>query len=310
MFPTKMYIKQKPPLFRMQKRGLSEQVMMYVLVVVVLGGIAIVGWKMVSGASSRFCKTELADFQLLLGEQAKGLRNGEVMEKSMEVPCGGTNVYLFDAGQKPPSELFEHPVLKDAVASSAAKNVYIMKGDELISSFAVPFLEIPYPYFTCMIPSSGKITFLLQGLGRGASVEPSCLQKNCVVVPERYDSGRADAVLEQAGITERAEIKSSAESFYSLVTVEREYRQCGGSLHMEIRIIPKTAVGPFTYLEAVPACIEEPASQYQNIEEFAPPQRVLKHTDDGGSSPVILSYDTATPLDDQCIEQIKGLAFT
>ncbi len=299
----------------MQKRALGDQVMIYILVVVILGAIAVIGWKMVSATSSRFCKTELTDFQLLLGEQSKGLRNGETVEKNMDVPCGADKVYLFDAGNKPAPELFDSPLLKDAVASSAAKNVYIVKGGDVVSSFEVPFLEIPYPYFTCMIPGSGKIQFLLQGLGRGVAVEPSCFEKNCVVVPETYDSAQADAVLYQTGITgtDYVAIKDSAEGISDQITIERMYGQCGGKLHMEILIVPETSISPFNFMEAVPSCIEETETQYENVEGFAYPttERVLRYQNPSGiSSPLTLSYDVKTTLTDACIEEIGGIAYS
>jgi hypothetical protein len=268
----------------MQKRAVGGEAMVYVLVVVVLGAIAVVGWKMVSGTSSRFCNTELADFQLVLGEQAKGLRNGEVMEKRMDVPCGASNVYLFDGDNKPAPELFENPLLRDAVASSAAKNVYIVKGNNIVSSFEVPFLEIPYPYFTCMIPSSGKISFLLEGLGRGIGVEPSCEQKNCVMVPQDDATGTLE--------------------------MQREYLQCGGkNLHMFIHLRPITPNVPFTYTETMASCVDDPQSQYSSVQGFKPivaGERTLRYASAGISGPVLLSYEITIPLSDRCIGEISG----
>jgi hypothetical protein len=268
----------------MLKRAMGDNVMIYLLAVIILGGIALVGWKMVSNSVSGFCKTELADFQILLGEETKTLRNGENVEKSMDVPCKADRIYLFDASSKPSPAIFTNPVLKDAVASNAAKNVYVEKDGEMLSSFEVPFLDVPYPYFTCMMPSSGKIDFFLKGLGRGIGVEPVCDKKGCTIVS----------------------IPSSSDFM-----VEREYHQCDGLVRMDIRITPKTANVPFTYKETIPYphCIEFPNEQYGNIEEFDPlalGDTALTYHSTGLSEPLTLSYDITIPLSDACIGEITG----
>ena len=164
----------------MQKRALGDRVMVYVLAVIILGGIAIVGWKMVSATTSRFCKAELADFQLTWGEISK-LSNGAIQDMSLNVPCKGNKLLVFDSTTAPDAALFsDYPLIQDGIRSNTGTNVFVLQGKEVVDSFAARYILVDGPHMLCISPTAGKISLRAEGSGAGILIRLLEEQQNCI----------------------------------------------------------------------------------------------------------------------------------
>ncbi len=150
----------------MQKRAFGDQAMIYVLVAVILGAIALVGWKMVFSTTSRYCNAGLVDFQVKL-EEISALRNGITEEESFNVPCDANKVVIFDSDAPLNPDLIKNfPLLRDLVVSKSSKNVFLIRGQTIIESWTMPFVNIDDPYLLCAAPQSGKVDFHIE-IARG-----------------------------------------------------------------------------------------------------------------------------------------------
>lgn len=164
----------------MQKRAFGDNVMVYILAVVILGAIALVGWKMVFSTTSQLCKTELIDFELNMNKIPL-LPTGTVKEFSFDVPCNANKVLVFDSTELPDAGHFsDYPLISDGIIGNIRTNIYVLQNEKIVDSFDVGYLMVGDPYLLCAASQDGKISFQTEAFGLGVSLSLVDTQQSCL----------------------------------------------------------------------------------------------------------------------------------
>ncbi len=310
----------------MHKKAFDANAFILVLAAVVIIAIAFVGISAVNSVRERTCKAELAEFQLYFSGLSESMRPGSAEKGSFGIPCGAERIYIMDTQDAPKAEWFsDYPLLKDSVAGNASKNIFLMKSNEVFHSFEAPNLQLKYPHFACLVPSNGKSTLSLEGLGRAVSLTPLCQQKTCDEIPESFDAKRIVRVFKESdkancqgcidtAIVPLAEEAKKAKLLYRHMDILRSYGYCDGKMSVHILFRPKAGVvlSDFRYFESIPKQCVENLKDVIDIRE--PENGVLRVGQDSimmwGFSSLKkeqeVSYTLSKSPTDECVGLIEG----
>ena len=111
---------------RLSKYGqIAGQVFIYIMAVIVIGGIAIIGYKAVVGISQKACQAEKATFKMdVEGMIEKYTSPGSVWPEKLKAPCDYDTICFIDAariGKVNPSKCDNK-----IVANSIKDNIFVV----------------------------------------------------------------------------------------------------------------------------------------------------------------------------------------
>ncbi|MBI2647580.1 hypothetical protein HYW99_03825 [Candidatus Woesearchaeota archaeon] len=142
--------------------------------------ILISGYALVNIIKDKLCDTELKRFEIELSNIDKGIRYAHRELKSYKVPCRADQVYFFDISENIEYDSFRDiPIMMDSLKSKANDNIFLVKGNEVITSFNVGNIKLSYPHYICFVPLSEKISFFVEGAGRYVKLTEGIGFKNC-----------------------------------------------------------------------------------------------------------------------------------
>jgi hypothetical protein len=247
----------------MSQRGqLSESALHYLIILVCVAAILGVGYYSFSSVQDRLCKTELSKFQLDVKGIDREVGEGSLVEKDFDIPCDADEVYFVDS-KKAKAEYFANNIIKDAVASSTEKNVFVVKDGEVSSSFFAGELEMAYPGYSCLVPRSGEVEVFAEGKGRGVEITPGCYQTECTLIPQDVPADEAQQILhdffmfdcERCPTNVLSEVEDYSQTLQNL-NMYRRYIYCPdtGKTKIEIIISPKDdrVIKNFRFYEYIP----------------------------------------------------------
>ena len=310
----------------MEKRGDGGEVVKYLIIAAVIIFVIFFGYGVVQKFIGRACSAEIAQFEIDLKDLDKAVKPGSVKEFTTQVPCDADEIYFFDLNKKISLDFLSHlPLLKDSVESKAEKNIFLVKGDKVISSFYAGNLDISYPNYVCFLPKFEKINFFVEGGGSKAAIFPGCLQPECTFIPfNATDRNAADIIREgkefgenffcencpRETISEFAKFVQAREN----IDIFRKYEYCkaAGKLNVEITIKPKDGarLKNFRYYESIPKkCIDDLQKYLSNVEgevsiKYDP--LIIWSLADLNKEEKI-SYVLDTILDEECKNAIVGI---
>ena len=313
----------------MKKRGQGGEAVKYIIIAAVIIFVTFFGYSVVQKVRDKECNAEIAQFQIDLKNLDKTIKYGSVEELTRQVPCSADEVYFFDLSKEINLDFLEHlPLLKDSVESKAEKNVFVVKGNELISSFYAGNLDVDFPNYICFLPKSGKINFFLEGKGTKAAVFPGCLQPECTYIPESASNEEAVTLLQEAKDYGQDNYCKNCPAYYETVSghfsnfvqtrenVElfRKYEYCRetGKTNVEITIRPRgdAKFRNFRYYESIPKnCIDDLQIYLSRVEGEVSIKNdplmvwILKDI----KAEEKLSYELDKLLSDDCKKVITGL---
>ena len=162
-----------------KSQGASE-VFKYLIIAFISAVILVGGYKLINLIASRSCQADLSRMEIDLRNLNKGLRYGEKELKTLKMPCNVERVYFLDlkAGINPGS--FDAvPIIKDAIQTRAANNIFLAAGNDIKHSFYAGSLEIKTPGYLCMKSNAGQISFFVEGAGESARITKAPEQILC-----------------------------------------------------------------------------------------------------------------------------------
>tara|TARA_Y100000031_G_C8248733_1_gene399447 strand:+ start:1724 stop:3724 length:2001 start_codon:yes stop_codon:yes gene_type:complete len=252
----------------MKKRGQADAVK-YIIIAAVIIIITLFGYGAITKIREKNCNVELAKFEVDLNNLDKLVKFGSVKEFTQQVPCGIDEIYFFDLSKDIDLDFLKHlPLLRDSVKSKAEKNIFLVKDNEVVSSFYAGNLDIQYPNYICFLPKFEKLNFFVEGKGRAASVFAGCFQPECTYVPVEVEDEKAVSILDESAYFypgSLVDVDEEFKDFYKTkenVQIFRKYEYCkeDGKTNVEIIIKPDKGVRlkNFRFLESIPKnCIDE-----------------------------------------------------
>ncbi len=163
-----------------KKSQIIGEVVKYFLVLVVSFTIILFGYIAIKKVQENGCAADIANFEIELRNLHKSVRFGAKELRSYYTPCDINRLYFFDLKKDIKPEGYEGmPIIEDSLKSGTGKNVFLVKGKEVIGSFYAGNLEIPDPYSICLFTRTQKISFFVEGTGIGAEISAADIQSKC-----------------------------------------------------------------------------------------------------------------------------------
>ena len=156
----------------MLKRGQISSVFIYIFAVIVIGFILIFGYRYITDVNKTIKDTDLIFFQKQITSDIKAISSdfGSTKKVSYSSPA---DLCLFDLDKK--DNILDNlpidfnPLIKDSVNSDVKKNAFLVS-NKIFESFYVGDLEIDEPFYQCLTPVAGKISFTIEGAGNKALI--------------------------------------------------------------------------------------------------------------------------------------------
>ncbi len=163
----------------MVKKGgqISGTVFVYMFSAIIIAVILIFGYRSIIGTKEKVEQTELAMFKNKIISDIESIRAdfGSSKTISYSIPSQ-TQLCLFDLEKK--DEIFKNlpegfnPLIIDSIRNNIRKNAFLW-GNEVFEPFYVGEIEIKEPYFHCLEPVAGKVSFVVEGLGNRTLIKDS-----------------------------------------------------------------------------------------------------------------------------------------
>jgi hypothetical protein len=164
----------------MMKKAQVQQVFIYLMVLLVVGGILLIGIKIFGSITEQGCDVEMAAFQADLRELIEDSDDyGDITSDEIGSPCGYDRLCIID------SEFVTHPssaehskiqeihtqnnLIKTEIEVGTLNNVFLIKGNDIIPLYALDNVIVSEEdgRVICFNVSSGKFYLRLEGKGRG-----------------------------------------------------------------------------------------------------------------------------------------------
>lgn len=313
----------------MKKGQIIGSVIKYLLIALVVIIIQFMFFKFYTSIKDSQCKTEMAKFEFDLSDYAKKLEFGSVHEQKYTVPCDADKLYLVDLDKDIHEEAFKDmPLIKDSVYSNAKKNVFVVKDGKIISSFYSADLQFSYPYYSCLLPRAGKISFFPERRGSTVKITPGCTQAECTVFPSNVSEEKAQFILQEFidfGCPECPSQFGKDVEFQrfkntlDVVNIYRRVKFCPetGITTVEIVIEPKddATLKNFRFMEYIPKeCVSDlqdylvSITDTDDINVYIKDDPLIMWQFDEVSEEAKIEYDLEKKLSEDCVKIIQGMA--
>jgi len=155
-------------------KGQTQQVFIYIMVILVVGGVLIFGYKSINNIMNKSCEVDHASFQAQLKnilEDNTGY--GDISPIAISAPCAYEQLCFLDSikanitvGQ------ITNELIKQEVQQNTGNNVFVVKGDKVIPLYSLDYLVVPgvddtHKGFICINSKGNKFYFVLEGIGKG-----------------------------------------------------------------------------------------------------------------------------------------------
>jgi len=162
------------------KSQVFSEVFKYIMAGVLGILIIAIGYKSISAVRERACLAEIKSFEIEMEGMDKNLRFGMKDKLTYNVPCNSNQVYIFDLTKPIDFGNFgKIPIMKDSLQTSGSHNVFAVRGNKVVASFYAGSLEISNPYYYCLLPIAGKISFFAEGAKDSARITIPEKQPQC-----------------------------------------------------------------------------------------------------------------------------------
>lgn len=154
---------------KIKKSQISGTVFVYMFSAIIIAVILIFGYRSIIGTQESIEQTELAMFKNKIISDIESIIAdfGSSKEVSYSIPSQ-TELCIFDLSKK--ESIFENlppdfnPLIIDSIRNNVRKNAFVW-GNEIFEPFYIGEIEIREPYFYCLNPVAGKVSFVIEGLG-------------------------------------------------------------------------------------------------------------------------------------------------
>ena len=151
------------------KRGQLSTVFVYLFAIIVIALILIMGYNFITTTKENVEKTDLILLKNKLISDIKAISSdyGSSKKVTYSLP-ESAELCLFDLDKK--DEILDNlpanfnSIIKDSIRSDVKKNAFIISSS-IFESIYIGNIEINNPYFNCIKPLAGKISFVIEGAG-------------------------------------------------------------------------------------------------------------------------------------------------
>ena len=162
---------------KIRKSQISGMVFVYIFSAIIIALILIFGYKSIVGTKEKVEQTELAISKNEIISDIGAIKTdfGSSKRVSYSIPSQ-TQLCLFDLEKR--DAIFENlpegfnPLIIDSIRNNVRKNAFVW-GNEIFEPFYVGEIEIREPYFYCLKPIAGKVSFVIEGLGNRTLITDS-----------------------------------------------------------------------------------------------------------------------------------------
>ena len=151
------------------KSQLIGTAFVYLFSAVVIALILILGYKYIHSTKEIISTTELNLLKNKIASDIKTISSdyGSSKKVSYSIP-ESAELCLFDLNKKEEilndALMGSKPLIKNSLESDASRNAFLV-GRLIFEPFYVGDIEIKEPYFYCLKPVAGKVSFVIEGLG-------------------------------------------------------------------------------------------------------------------------------------------------
>jgi len=162
---------------RKTKGQIIGQVFIYMMAVIVIGGIAIMGYYAINKIVTKSCDVEKATFKIDMDgliEKYTSYDSGD--RKTIKAPCGYDTICFVDASRIPDgsASCTENILIQNSVLNHIQQNIFVMSSDRTIP---IGYSELISLNSTdtghCLCIKQRNKNFYIRFLGRGSTVEIS-----------------------------------------------------------------------------------------------------------------------------------------
>jgi len=152
------------------KRGqLSGNVFIYLFAIIIIGLTLILGYEYISSTKENIVKSNLILFKNKLTSDIESIASdyGSSKKVSYSIPYSA-ELCLFDLDKN--DEILSNlptnfnQLIKDSIQSNIKKNAFVFR-NSIFESYYLGYIEISEPYFKCLKPVAGKVSFIIEGTG-------------------------------------------------------------------------------------------------------------------------------------------------
>ncbi|MGV8141382.1 MAG: hypothetical protein ACP5NW_02995 [Candidatus Woesearchaeota archaeon] len=161
-----------------KKGQIAGQIFIYIMAVVVIGGIALIGYRAVNTIISKSCDAERINFKGNIEDMIERYNSdGSVNKQSVKAPCEYDTLCFVDADRihTPPSPLTgvcSNAMINDSVRSGVEQNIFVISGKRTIPVGYSPLISLNSTNTNgCLCITQRNNNFNLVFRGRGSSTE-------------------------------------------------------------------------------------------------------------------------------------------
>ena len=161
------------------KKGQVQQVFIYLMVIIVVGTLLLVGYKVINGLMDRGCDVETHDFILTIkSELDANSEYGSSDKVYLKTPCDYDEICFLNASSVNAAGnpdlnsidnrilLAEYPVIEEEYSAGTGMNVFLVN-----QGFVEPILNVKgldvEGSFTCIQSRGGHFEIKMEGIRRG-----------------------------------------------------------------------------------------------------------------------------------------------
>lgn len=151
------------------KSQVIGSVFAYLFSAVVIIAILIAGYKYLYITQDTLKQSQMQALKNSLSSDIKSISSDYGSSKKVSyILSEGTELCLFDLEKKDDilsnEKINSYPLIKNSLESNIRKNAFLI-GASAFEPIYISEIEIKQPYFHCIKPIAGKVSFVIEGLG-------------------------------------------------------------------------------------------------------------------------------------------------
>ena len=158
------------------KKGQTQQVFIYIMVILVVGGVLLFGYKSIHKLMGQSCDVDETTFKSQLKQMLESNNGyGDKSTKPIKVPCGSDKLCFVNSSQEGVNmntlnDLY--PDIYQEVHAGTGNNVFLIKGQETSALYILDYIIVPGTStstqgFLCINATGDNFYMVLEGIGKG-----------------------------------------------------------------------------------------------------------------------------------------------
>lgn len=174
-----------------KKSQIASQPILYILFIIIFAFVLLLGYQFVKDIGKKEERTTLIFLKTQLASDINSVDYGDIKIEKYNVPTSIDEICFVDLNKVNPSDIMNHPMIKDSVESGVKENIFL-KGKKYFETIYVEDLVLSnYPYFSCIQSKIGSVKLRIEGKGNIAVIKTPSSQKYC---QNAQDGGLCDGL--------------------------------------------------------------------------------------------------------------------